>query len=165
MGKVEFQDFTVQVQNTMDDVAHAALEEACGELESQVKRNTKVGKVAGSQLKNKWKHMIITKNGEVQGIVGNPLERAIWYEFGTGDYALEGKGRKGGWYIPIGNGKNEISQAVVDAYGFKVVKGKGGKKFAHTYGMKPRRPLFKAYTTLKNVLIKHIQDKLKGGLS
>lgn len=165
MSKVEFQNFTLQVQGALDDAVRAALEEACGELESQVKRNTTVGKVAGSQLKNNWKHRITTKKDEIQGIVGNPLERAIWYEFGTGEYALENKGTKGGWYIKIGSGKKEISQAVVDAYGFKVVKGKDGKKYAHTYGMKPRRPLFKAYKTMKNRLIKLIQDRVKGGLS
>lgn len=139
MGKVEFQDFTVQVQNAMDDAVHAALEEACGELESQVKRNTKVDT---GKTKNSWTHRVMSKGDEYQGVVGSPEQNAIWEEFGTGDYALEGNGRKGGWFY---------------------VDEKGHGHFTH--GKHPRRPLWKAYTTLKNVLIKHIQDKLKGGLS
>lgn len=160
MAEVEFQDFTIQVKTAIDDRINAALEEAAGEVESQVKRNTKVGKVAGSNTKNAWQHKVV--DSEHTAYIGNPKETSIWIEFGTGEYALEGKGRKGGWYIPIGNGKNEISQAVVDAYGFRVHNGKNGQKFVHTYGIKPQRPFYKAYKANKNKIIKLIENKLKG---
>lgn len=157
---VEFQDFTIKVQGEISDRINSVLEECAGEVESQTKRNTSVGKVAGGKTKNAWKHKVI--DSEHTAYIGNNEETAIWIEFGTGEYALEGKGRKGGWYIPIGNGAGMISQAVVDAYGFRVVEGKDGMKFAHTYGMKPQRPFYKAYTMLKDGIIKHIQNSFKG---
>ena len=164
MADVEFKDFRIQVKGALGNLAEQAVEECCGELESQTKRNTVVGRVAGGQLKNNWGHHVSTNGDVTTGTVGNPLERSIWYEFGTGEYALNNNGRSGGWYIPIGGGEKEISEAVVKAYGFKVVEGKDGKKYAHTYGMKPRRPFWKAYSALKNKLIKHIQDVFKGGM-
>lgn len=158
MADVIFEDYTIEVQNIMEDRILAVLEECAGEVESAVKRNTTVGKVNGGKTKNQWKHKVVPS--EYAAHIGNDEETAIWLEFGTGEYALEGKGRKGGWYIPIGSGG--ISQSVVDAYGFKVVHGKDGKDFAHTYGMKPQRPFWNAYNSMKDKIIKRLQDSLKG---
>lgn len=57
----------------------------------------------------------------------------------TGEHALNGDGRKGGWYY-------------VDA------KGDGH----YTRGKKPSRALYKAFTALKSKLIQIIQNRLKG---
>jgi len=57
----------------------------------------------------------------------------------TGEHALHGDGRKGGW-------------AYKDA--------KGDWHFTH--GKKPSRAFFKAYTSMKNKIIKRIQDFMKG---
>lgn len=123
----------------MKDLAFAVLEEACGELESQVKRNTAVDT---GQTKNSWTHAVKSSGEETTGTVGSPLQNAIWEEFGTGEYALNGDGRKGGWFY---------------------VDEKGEGHFTH--GKHPRRPFWKAYSLLKNRLIKFIQDRFKGGLS
>ena len=139
MSKVEFQDFTVQVQGAIEDSIYAALEEAAGELESQVKRNTKVDT---GKTKNSWKHRVSKDGDEFKAVVGSDYMNAIWEEFGTGDYALEGNGRKGGWFYVDEKGKGHF-----------------------THGKKPRRTLYKTYTTMKNRLIKLIQDRVKGGLS
>lgn len=138
MSKIKFMDFSDDVKAAMMDCAIRALEEASGELESQVKRNTK--KVTG-QLSGSWTHRITPSSEETTAVIGSPLERAIWYEFGTGKEALNGDGRKDGWVY-------------VDA------KGKGH----FTRGMRPRRPFWNAYTFLKNKLIKHMQDVFKGGM-
>lgn len=139
MGKVEFQDFTVQVQGNIEDLAMQVLEEAAGELESQVKRNTKVDT---GKTKNSWQHQVTNSGEGFKAVVGSDYMNAIWEEFGTGDYALEGNGRKGGWFYVDEKGKGHF-----------------------THGKKPRRPLWNAYTTLKSRLIKHIQDRFKGGMS
>lgn len=165
VADVEFKDFTVRVKGAMETTAMAVLEEVAGELEAQTKRNTKVGRVHGGQLKSSWKHNVKKTTTEYAATVGSSLERAIWYEFGTGEYALEGNGRKGGWYVPIGSGNREMSEAVAKAYGFRIIDGKDGKKFAFVKGMKPQRPLYKAYKSSKNRIIKRIQDAFKGGLS
>ena len=139
MADVELFDYTLQVQSAMTEAVWRAVEEACGELESQVKRNTAV---KTGQTKNAWTHNVKASNDDTIGTVGNPLENAIWEEFGTGDYALNGDGRKGGW-------------AYVDEHGVR----------HFTRGKHPRRALHKAYASLKNKLIKHMQDVVKGGLT
>ena len=140
MSKVEFKDNTIQVESAMLACVIQALEETSGELESQVKRNTAV---ATGQLKNSWTHQInAVENGESTATIGSPLENAIWEEFGTGEYALHGDGRKGGWYYEDAEGNGHF-----------------------THGKHPRRAFWNAYTTLKSKLVKHIQDVLKGGMS
>lgn len=157
---VEFEDNLIRVLNALDEACINWLEEASGELESQVKQNTKVGKISGSHTTDAWKHKV-DENAK-EAVVGNPLQTAVWLEFGTGEYALKGDGRKGGWYIPIGNGQGQISQEVVDAYHFKVKYGKNKMKYAYTTGMKPQRPLYTAFTDSKTKIKKAFEQKLKG---
>ena len=88
-AKVEFQDFSVQVKDAIDDAAIQFLEEAASELQSQAQRNSAFSK----NLHGSWNHVV--NESKMEATVGNPMELAIWMEFGTGEYALEGKGRKG----------------------------------------------------------------------
>ena len=139
MSKVEFKDFSINVKSTMKNIAQSVLEEVAGEFESQTKRNTAVDT---GQTKNSWTHNVKSSGEDHTATIGSPLENAIWEEFGTGDYALNGNGRKGGWFYVDEKGKGHF-----------------------THGKKPRRPFWKAYTALKDKMIKHIQDRFKGGLS
>lgn len=131
---VKFEDFTIKVTEAMDDKINAVLEECAGELESAAKRNTRV---ASSQTKNNWRHEV--DDDKHEATIGNSLENAIWEEFGTGEYALEGNGRKGGWTY---------------------VDEEGNGHFTH--GKKPSRAFHHAYTSLKNPIINRIQEALKG---
>ena len=161
---VEFHDYSMKVKAAMNDRINAVLEECAGEVESQTKRNTSVGRVNGGKTKNDWQHKVI--ESDHIAYIGNNQQTAIWLEFGTGEHAIpnpDGKGsRKGGWFIPIGNGEGMMSKAVAKAYGFRIYKGKNGMQFAHTDGMKPQRPFWKAYTGLKSAITKRIQNSLKG---
>ena len=112
----------------------AYLYEAGGELEAQVKRNQRVGKTG--QTKNEWTYVVDESKGIAT--VGNPLENAIWEEFGTGEYALNGDGRKGGWYYQDEEGN-----------------------WHHTYGKQPHRAFHRAFTSLKSALIKRAGEALK----
>ena len=133
---ITWKDNSVEIQGKLKDLAQSTLEEVAGEMESQVKRNTKV---KTGQTKNSWRH-IVTEEGETHtAVIGSGYQNAIWEEFGTGEYALHGDGRKGGW---------------------KYEDERGDWHF--TRGKKPRRPFYKAYTALKNKLIKHMQDVFKG---
>ena len=138
-AEVKFENNVVKVKNAMRSIALAKLEEVTGELESQAKRNTRVAAINGGNTKNNWKHTVTAKGDEFIGTVGNTTENAIWEEFGTGEYALKGNGRKGGWFY-------------VDA--------KGDGHFTH--GKKPSRAFWNAYVTLKNKIITRIQNALKG---
>lgn len=137
--KIQFIDRSEEVKAALASAIPAALEEACGELESAVKRNTKV---KTGQTKNSWGHQVTQSGDDFVGVVGSSYENAIWEEFGTGDYALNGDGRKGGWFY---------------------VDEKGNGHFTH--GKHPRRPFYRAYTEMKSKLIKFIQDKFKGAMS
>ena len=136
---VEFHDFSIQVKAAIEASADAVLEEVAGELESQVKRNTAV---KTGQTKGSWTHTIRSGGNTHEAVIGSPMENAIWEEFGTGEYALNGNGRKGGWFYVDEEGKGH-----------------------YTHGKHPRRPFWKAYTALKSAIIKRIQDAIKGGLS
>ena len=89
---VKFTNNSAKVKGALNDAVSAYLHEAGGELEAQVKRNSRVG---SGQLKNSWTYNVDDSKGICT--VGSPLENAIWEEFGTGEYALKGNGRKGGW--------------------------------------------------------------------
>lgn len=138
MADFTFKDYSAEVKGAIASLAQSALEEVAGELESQTKRNTAVDT---GQTKNSWTHRLTESGTTYTATIGSPMENAIWEEFGTGEYALNGDGRKGGWF-------------------YKDAKGEGH----FTYGKHPRRAFWKAYTTLKNKLIKRMQDIFKGGL-
>lgn len=131
---IEFHDFSIKVLDVMSDTINAALEECAAELESQAKQNSRVDT---GQTKNSFKHKVI--DAEHTAYIGSDYENAIWEEFGTGEYALEGNGRKGGWVY-------------VDD------KGKGH----YTTGKKPSRAFYKAYNSLKKPIQKRLQEALKG---
>ena len=133
-SKIVFEDYTIKVKDTIDDRINAVLEECAGELESQVKRNTRVDT---SNTKNKWDHRVDDASHTAH--IGNPLENAIWEEFGTGEHALEGNGRKGGWAYQDEKG---------DWY--------------FTRGKKPSRAFWNAYTSMKSKIINRIQEFMTG---
>lgn len=145
--KLEFEDNSTAVIEAVEKGALASLAEIAGEVEAQCKRKHPVGLVGGGTTKNSWKYKVIPNL--MQAIVGNNMQTAVWLEFGTGDHALKGNGRKGGWYIPIGEGVGQISERIVKAYHFKVYYGKNGMKYAFTTGMKPKRILHNAVEKVK----------------
>lgn len=137
-----------------------SISEMCGELVSQTARNSRVktGKTKGS-------YQYRVDEEKLEGYVGSSEENAIWEELGTGEYALNSNGRKGGWWIKVGNGKNEIPLPTAEKYSWvKVRKKNGVLTYVFTYGKKPTKPMTKAYTSLKNVLQKKAQE-LFGGIS
>lgn len=131
---VEFHDYSIKVKGVIDDGINIVLEEVAGELESQVKRNSRVDT---GKTKNSFRHKVDDESHTAY--IGSPDENAICEEFGTGEYALEGNGRKGGW-------------AYKDA--------KGNWHFTH--GKKPSRAFWNAYTGMKNKMIRRIQEYFKG---
>ena len=132
-NKITFEDYSIKVKEAIGGKVNAVLEECAGELESQVKRNTRVDT---GRTKNSFQHKV--DDATHTAYIGSDYENAIWEEFGTGEYALEGNGRKGGW---------------------KYVDEEGVGHF--TRGKKPSRAFWNAFTALKNGIIKRIQDAMK----
>lgn len=130
---VEFQDNRIEVKAAIGSAIVAFLHEACGELEAQTKRNSKV---KTGQTKGSYGYAV--DESELVGHIGSDYENAIWEEFGTGEYALKGDGRKGGWRYVDAEGKGHF-----------------------TYGKRPRRPLFNAFTSLRAGIISRAEAVMK----
>ena len=130
-SNVRLEDNTIQVINALESAISAYLHEAGGEMVSQTQRNTRVDT---GQLKGSWQYKV---DGNT-ATIGSPLENAIWEEYGTGEHALAGNGRQGGWR-------------------YKDAKG----EWHFTRGKKPSRAFHKAYTTMKPKLIRRAEQVLK----
>lgn len=133
MAEVEFHDFSVQVKDALDDAILNFLDEAGATVRRQAANNTRVGT---GETAGKWDYIV--DSGAKECTVGNPLQNAIWEEFGTGEYALKGNGRKGGWHYKDDEGK-----------------------WHHTYGKTPTRALHNAFIVKKNAIIARAEQILK----
>lgn len=134
LAELQFEDNSIKVKDAIEKACLAWLEEAAAELESQTARNQT--RVDTGATKGGWTHRV--DKAAMTATVGNPLENAIWEEFGTGEYALNG-GRKGGWTYQDAKGD-----------------------WHRTKGKKPLRPLHKAYTQNKSKIQKAFKAKLGG---
>jgi hypothetical protein len=134
MADIHFEDNTIEVKSAMNNAVIEFLYEAAGELASQVKRNTAVDT---GKTKNSWTFHVSTT--DQTATVGSGDENSIWEEFGTGEYALNGNGRKTPWRYK-------------DRFG----------QWHTTTGKPPKRAFWKACETIKPKLQKALESKLKG---
>lgn len=126
-----FNDYRVEVKAEMHSCAIAALYEACGEICSQAQRNSRV-----KTGKTKDSYQYTVDEDKLEGYVGSNYENAIWEEFGTGEYALNGDGRKGGWFYRDASGKGHF-----------------------THGKKAKRPLLRAFLSTKGNVEKIMKSR------
>ena len=130
---VKFKDYSAQVKAAMGESAISALYAAAGEIQSAAIRNSPV---KTGQLKNSWAYVVDEE--KMVATIGSPLENAIWNEFGTGEYALNGDGRKGGWYYQDEQGN-----------------------WHHTYGKAPQRTLFRAFNATRNTVQRLFEQEMR----
>lgn len=131
---VKFTNNSVECKEAIKNAGLAFLEEAGGEIESQTKRNTKVvtGKTKGS-----FQHQV--DESSMTCAIGSNYENAIWEEFGTGIYSLEGNGRKSPWIWKDEQGERHV-----------------------TRGKRPRRMLWNAFNSLRNAIQSMAEEKFGG---
>lgn len=134
MANVQYKDYSIQCEEKINDSIVSWLYEAGGELKSTVQRNSRVDT---GQTKGSWECNVDETNRVAT--VGSHLENAIWEEFGTGIYAVNGDGRKTPWVYTDRKGKTHF-----------------------TRGKKPTRNLQKSYESLKDKMIKRLEQLLKG---
>ena len=149
-GDVEFTDNSVQVKAELNKALIAFLREASAEIKTQAERNTPVGE--SSQLRRSWDTVI--DEGKLQAIIGNTLEYAIYNELGTGEYALEGKGRKGYWVFVKDGSTGNMSRSsktytLAEAKRIMAYLRKKGLEAYYTNGIRPKRMLYKAFIMWK----------------
>lgn len=132
---VEFTDNSMKLKQVLKNSTSAFLSEAGGELQARIVRNsrTDTGATKGSY---QYKVQEETTSGTVY--VGSDMQNAIWEEFGTGEYALNGDGRKGGWIYRDARGN-----------------------FHRTKGKKPNRPMFNAFNSCREQLKRRLTEILK----
>lgn len=102
---IKFEDYSDEVIKSLKKRAIKALHESAGEIKSQVKRNSRVDT---GQLKRSWKYTIDESKFEAK--IGSTEQNAIWEEFGTGEHAVRGNGRKGGWFYVDAKGKGHFTR-------------------------------------------------------
>lgn len=114
-----FEDKSHAFINKFKDCGIAFLHEAKESLVTQTQRNTPV---KSGDLKRSFGTDSFVDEGKLATYIGSSLKHSIYVEKGTGEYAVNGDGRKGGWVYRDSKGK-----------------------YHYTEGMKPRLMLYKAY--------------------
>lgn len=131
---LEFKDNSNAVKKMLERLCIAAVTEAGIELLEQVQKNTKV--VTG-RTKESWQMDTKENSQGATAYIGSNYENAIWEEFGTGEYALHGDGRKGGWFYEDAKGEGHF-----------------------THGKQPKRSLHNAFVSKKGTCERIIKDKI-----
>ena len=132
---VTFKNNSTLVVSELKSSIKGFLNEAGGELKSQTQRNSRVDT---GQTKGSYEYNVQEETGKSTVHVGSDLENAIYEEYGTGEYAVNGDGRKGGWVY-------------CDAKG----------NFYHTYGKTPNEPMKNAFNSNKTKIKNQLQKVLK----
>lgn len=132
---IKLENHCVEVSEKMERGILALLEEAGGELQAQIVRNSRrdTGQTAGS-----YDYAVNSKGDGAELQVGSNLENAIWEEYGTGEYALKGNGRKGGWVYQDASGE-----------------------WHRTRGKTAQHPMFKAFTANREKLKQRAAQVMK----
>lgn len=148
-NNVEFHDYSVNVKNAIKERAISFLEEVGGEIRSQAQRNSrrKTSQTAGS-----YEYKV--DESELAAHIGSDYWNAIYEEFGTGEHAINGDGRKGYWVFVDTGGKpsapkggktytREQAKKVV-----AIMRSQGLNAY-YTNGKTANRPLYKAFTSVE----------------
>lgn len=119
---IKFKNNSAAIKQCLERGCGRWLENTAEAITQKVRQNTAVDT---GRTRDGWTK-IVNKDAGI-AFVGNTTENAVWEEFGTGEYALSGDGRKGGWVY---------------------ADEKGG--FHFTRGKQPKRAFQKAYLQSKN---------------
>lgn len=160
MANIHFEEHRMEVEALLNEAITAFLYEAAGEFQAQTKRN--MDTLTGdwyTQQKNAWEYQVDENKGEAT--IGNPLESALWTEFGTGEYAIHGDGRKGYWIYVKNNSSgsasvNPKSYTKEEARKIVAMMRSDGLDAHYTKGQKAKRPLQHAFDTKKESIIRRL---------
>lgn len=158
---VEFQDFSIQVKEALNEAALIGLELAASEIKTQAARNSRADT---GHLKGSWEQIV--DESAYKATIGSPLENAIWEEFGTGEYATEGS-HGGGYWVFVKDGDSGGEKKLGKRYSLEKAKQivammrADGLDAYYTKGKKPNRTLQRAFESKKNTAIRLIKRSIK----
>jgi len=132
---LKFIDNSDAIKVMMFKAAQECMIKACLVVQGQGKALAPTGET--SALRDTLDYDVSIQNGQIVGLVGSPLTYAVYVEFGTGEFAENGSGRKGGW-------------------GYKTPDG----EWHFTRGAKPRQFLRPAFRENKDNIIKIVGDHM-----
>jgi hypothetical protein len=161
-SNVEFEDFSVNVKNAIKEKAVQFLHEVGGEIRSQAQRNSrrKTSQTAGS-----YEYKVDESNLSVH--IGSDYWNAIYEEFGTGEHALKGNGRKGYWVFVDTGGqpkapKGGKTYTKDEARRIVAMMRKKGLNAYYTNGKTANRPLYNAFAGSRSKIIKRAESFFGG---
>lgn len=162
-NNVKFYDYSVNVKSAIKEKALAFLKEIGGEIRSQASRNSRR---KSSQTAGKFEYKVDKENMAVH--IGSDYWNAIYEEFGTGEHAINGDGRKGYWIFVKSNGAPRVPKGgktytKKEARRIMAILRSKGIEAYYTNGKKANRALFKAFTTTEP-RIEQIAKKYLGDL-
>ena len=147
---VIFEDYSIRCREELRDRAIQFLQEAGEEITSMTVRNQvrKTGQTAGS-----WSDSPVMDEAALAVHMGSNYENAIWEEFGTGEFAEKGDGRRGWWVYVKGSssrrgGRTYSTQA--EAKKAVAILRKKGLEAYYTKGKHARHPFLNAYNSCKS---------------
>jgi HK97 gp10 family phage protein len=141
MSDFQFKDNSENVKRQMQANIDRALLKAAMLIQGQAKAN--VRSVNGSgHLRDSIIYVKEGSGDETVMQIGSGLTYAMYQEFGTGEFAENGAGRKGGWIYKAENGK-----------------------FYHTTGVKPQKFMRDAFRANKGRVKDIISQEMGNGLS
>lgn len=133
---VVFEDYSIRIKESLRNIAVAFLYEASDEILARTARNYDIaGRVRTGRTKGSFQRKVDSESLIVY--MGSNAENAIWEEYGTGEFAEKGDGRKTPWKY-------------FDAY--------LGEWFTTT-GKTGHKPFYTVYITSKNAIIKEAERR------
>ena len=134
-----FKNNSKHAKKALMEAALFGLEKAANLVEGRSKAGTPV---RYGELRDTQGHAVEVTRGNPEAIIGSPLNYSIYVEKGTGEFAANGMGRKGGWSY-----KNEAGEWV------------------HTKGQKPQpflEPAFKSSRKdIQRILAETYRDRFQ----
>ena len=164
---VVFKDFSVDVKAEINDTTIGWLYTWAEEIASNAKRNCALDGEAGTQLRGSYRAEVNETAGKAR--IGTPLEAGYWEEWGTGEYAAHGDGRKGWWLYKEGYPETRalvLKTAERMGYQFKkrakAIERSSRGKFKATNGRRPNYTLEKAFKTNESKAKADLERLLRG---
>lgn len=160
---VEFHSYSVNVKTALKDKAIAFLHEIGGEIRSQAQRNSRR---KTSQTSGSYQYKVDEDALAVH--IGSDYWNAIYEEFGTGEHAINGGGRKGYWVFVDTGGKPQAPKGgktytKEEAKRVVAIMRKKGLNAYYTNGKTANRPLYRAFTATEGK-IQSVAERYFGGV-
>lgn len=154
---VQFIDNSFEVKAALDDKTKAWLTTWAHEIASTAKRNCAMDGEEGVQLRGSYRADVDLGAGNAK--IGTDKESGYWEEYGTGEHAVHGDGRKGWWVYKDGykgDGGDVLSEQEAKSIAA------GDPSLHATNGRPAHYTLEKAFTVNKPKAIADLQSTLKG---